>query len=289
MSKLYVATDGDGLQNCDGHRRRWSLPHRRDGGWEAGELAEPDQYGKPVLLQAGDLLDELSERIYVAETVGESGAARLLAGTDWSEQAAARFALDCVEHVLSTVPGSADAELPAGGTLGDIISSARRYLSSGTGADNQVLGLVSRVAAARRLRRESTALSDAAFTAAAQAEGKGVDIVNDPAWGTLAAAHDAVLAAVEAVRHVAFPFLAERDNRRYEALEGRKVVEVEEVDTPWGRYSVGGGARYAPSWAAARDAAERSRQAATDLGGAAEGEAERSWQVAKLLEHLGTH
>ena len=161
---------------------------------------------------------------------------------------------DCVEHILEIVPGSAEAELPDGGTLGAIIGSAaiHRY---GRRTDDHRLGVVSRIAAARRLRRESTAIGDAAFTAAAQAEGQGVDILSDPAWETLAAARDAVLAAVEAVRHVAFPFLADRETWRYEAHEEHKVAEVDQVDTPWGRFAVGGaGPKYAPSWVAARDA-----------------------------------
>ena len=209
----------------------------------------PTSTAAPVLLDGDQLLDQLGECVFVAEPAGQAGSARLVAGTSWSEQQAAAFALDCVEHILEIVPGSADAELPDGGTLGAIIASARQYLETGAGADNHRLGFVSRIAAARRLRREGTAIGDAAFTAAAQAEGQGVDIMSDPAWETLAAARDAVLAAVEAVRHVAFPFLADRETRRYEAHEEHKVAEVDQVDTPWGRFAVGGaGPKYAPSW-----------------------------------------
>jgi hypothetical protein len=285
----FVATDTDGLQHHDGYRRQWPLPVPEADGWQQGEVLEPDEHGAPLTLSASELLAELGERVYLAEVVGERGAARLVAGTLWSELTAALFALDCVEHVLSIVPGSAEAELPGGGTLGAIIASAREYIADGARTDTQKLGIVSRIAAARRLRRESTAIGDAAFTAATQAEGLGVDIWSDPAWETLAAARDAVLAAVEAVRHVALPFLAERETRKYEALEERKSADVGEVDTPWGRFAVGGGGpRYVPSWVSARDAAERARQAATDLGGPEVGDAEQSWQVGRLLERLGT-
>ena len=111
---------------------------------------------------------------------------------------------------------------------------------------------------------------------------------SDPAWETLAAARDAVLAAVEAVRHVALPFLADRETRKYEAHEERRAAaDVDEVDTPWGRFAVGGGGpRYAPAWVSARDAAERSREAAADLEGSETGATERSWQVKRLLERL---
>lgn len=289
MSDHFVATDADGLQHHDGYRRRWSLPVREANGWRPGDVVEADEHGAVVLLDAGELLDQLGECVFVAEPAVQAGSARLVAGTSWSEKQAASFALDCVEHILDIVPGSADAELPDGGTLGAIIVSAREYLETGTGSDVHRLGFVSRIAAARRLRRESTAIGDAAFTAAAQAEGQGVDIWSDPAWGTLAATRDAVLAAVEAVRHVAFPFLVDRETRRYEAHEEHKVAEVDQVDTPWGRFAVGGaGPKYAPSWVAAHDAAERSRQAATDLSGPTVGQAERTWQIARLKERLGT-
>jgi len=287
VSDRFVATDADGLQHHEGYRRRWPLPVHEDLGWQPGDVVEPDEHGTPVVLGPSELLDQLGECIFVAEPVGDAGAARLVTGTSWSESQAATFALDCVAHILETVPGSADAELPGGGTLGAIITSAREYLATGTSRDGHRLGFVSRLATVRRLRREGTTIGDAAFAAAARAEGEGADIWSDPAWETLAAARDAVLAAVEAVRHVAMPFLVDRETRRYEALEERKAAEVDEVDTPWGRFPIGGaGPKYAPSWAAARDAAERARQAAIDLGGQEAGDAARSWQVGRLVELL---
>jgi hypothetical protein len=42
-----------------------------------------------------------------------------------------------------------------------------------------------------------------------------------------------------------------------------------------------------PSWVSARDAAERSRQAAADLAGTEGAEAERAWQLERLAQHLG--
>ena len=220
MPDRFVATDSDGLQHHDGVHKKWPLPVREGDAWLPGDAVEPDENGKPVTLGASELLDELGERIFYAEPVGDAGAARLVAATSWSELVAAMFALDCVEHVLEIVPGSADAELPGGGTLGAIIASARQYLLTGAGTDTHRLGFVSRIAAARRLRHESTAIGDAAFTAAAQAEGLGMDIWSDPAWETLAAARDAVLAAVEAVRHVALPFLAERETPKVRGARG---------------------------------------------------------------------
>lgn len=288
MPDCFVATDAEGMQHHEGRWTRWSLPTLQGSSWLPGDVLGAESDGTPVMLSAGQLLDELAERIYLAEPVGDDGAARLVRGTSWSARVAADFALDCVDHILGVVAGARDAELPGGGTLGAIIVSARQYLSTQAGDEAQRLGLVSRIAAARRLRRESTAIGDAAFTAATQAEGEGIDVSSDAAWETLAAAHDAVLSAVEAVRHVAVPFLAQREARRYEAREDGKGVEVDEVDTPWGRFAVGGGGpNYVPSSIAARDAAERSRQAAIDLDGPQAGDAERDWQAARLVERLG--
>jgi hypothetical protein len=286
VSDRFVATDADGRQHYEGYWKTWPLPVRTGDGWERGGVVEPDENG-PVTFDAAELLEELGECIFVAELVDDAGAARLVKGTAWSEKVAAVFALDCVEHILRAVPGSADAELPGGATLAAIIASAREFLATGTGADGERLGFISRIAAARRLRREGTTIGDAAFAAAVQDEGADVDLLEDPAWATLAAARDAVLAAIETVRHVAFPFLVDRETRRYEAREEGPAINVDEVDTPWGAFPVGGGGpKYVPSWAAARDAAEHSRQAAADLSGPSEGEAERSWQAGRLVELL---
>lgn len=289
MPDCFVATDTSGLQRHEGYRRRWPLPVPQGSGWIPGELVGPDEHGAPVVLDGAELLEQLGECVFVAEPVGGMGAVRLLAGTAWSERTAAFFALDCVEHILGIVPGSVEAELPGGETLGAIIASAREYLADGSATDATKLGFVARIAAARRLRKDSTAISDAAFTAATQAEGQDADVSTDPVFETLAAARDAVLAAVEAVRHVALSFLTDRGTRKYAAMEERKDADVDEVDTPWGRFSLGGGGpKYVPSWVAARDAAACSRQAATGLNGPAAGEAERQWQVGLLMERLGS-
>lgn len=286
MSDHFVATDADGLQHHDGYRRRWSLPVREANGWRPGDVVEADEHGAVVLLDAGELLDQLGECVFVAEPAVQAGSARLVAGTSWSEKQAASFALDCVEHILDIVPGSADAELPDGGTLGAIIVSAREYLETGTGSDVHRLGFVSRIAAARRLRRESTAIGDAAFTAAAQAEGQGVDIWSDPAWGTLAAARDAVLAAVEAVRHDSAPHLVQAENTRYEESEGEHEAVSTTFETPWGPFHAGLRRGAVPAWVAATEAAERARQSVGDALGSDGAAAERAWQRDRLLQAL---
>ena len=176
MSDRFVAADADGRQHHEGYVRSWPLPVRKGDEWEPGGVVAPDEHGAPVTFDVSQLLEELGECIFVAELVDDAGAARLVRGTAWSETVAAMFALDSVEHILGAVPGSADAELPGGGTLGAIIASTREYLTQGTGADGHKLGRIARMAATRRMRRESTTLSDAAFSAAAQDEGRDIDV-----------------------------------------------------------------------------------------------------------------
>ena len=268
----------------------WPLPVRDGDDWQPGDVVEPDEHGAPVLLDAAELLDELGECIFVAEAVGDAGAARLVAGTAWSERWPQSSPSTASSTSSQTVPGSAEAELPGGGTLGAIIASAREYLATGTGTD----GPAPRVRLADRRRRAGSgarapAIGDAAFTAAAQAEGEGVDILSDPAWETLAAARDAVLAAVEAVRHVAFPFLVERETRRYEAHEERKDGRT---STRWTRPGAGSRSAAAdPKYAPVLGGGTRRGRALPPGGGRPErcrrGRAERSWQVGRLVELLG--
>ncbi len=289
MSDQFVATDADGLQHHEGYRRRWPLPVRGETGWQPGDVVEADEHGAAVF-STGASFSTSSEN---ASSWPNRPAKPARPASSPARRGPRSRQRRSRSIVSSTSWRSSQAALtqscPTAGRSGRSSPRLRQYLETGTGSDDHRLGFVSRIAAARRLRRESTAIGDAAFTAAAQAEGQGVDIWSDPAWGTLAAARDAVLAAVEAVRHVAFPFLVDRETRRYEAHEEHKVAEVDQVDTPWGRFAVGGaGPKYAPSWVAARDAAERSRQAATDLNGPTVGQAERTWQIARLEERLGT-
>ena len=164
MPFCFVATDADGLQHHDGYRRMWPLPVPEAEGWLPGEVVGKDEHGEAVVFSADELLDALGERIYAAEILRATTASPSFGRDAMVRLTAAMFALDCVEHVLEIVPGSAEAELPGGGTLGPIIASARQYLADSALSDTHKLGLVSRIAAARRLRRESAAIGDAAFT-----------------------------------------------------------------------------------------------------------------------------
>ena len=76
MSDRFVATDADGLQHHEGYSRRWPLPVREADGWQPGDVVEPDGHGTPVVLDAGQLLGQLGECVFVAEPIGEAGGAR---------------------------------------------------------------------------------------------------------------------------------------------------------------------------------------------------------------------
>lgn len=284
MPDGYVTTDADGFEQTGERVRRWPLPVATAAGFDPGELVEPDELGTPRLLDARQLVAELGEHVYVAEVVGDAGAARLVAGTGWSEPVAAGFALDCVEHIAERIGGAVAERLPGGGTVAQALADARDFLAKGTATEGHQLGFLARHAGARRLRAEGDHIGSAAFVEAARAEGEDVDTFDDPIWTTLAAAQEAIFAAIEAVRHVAAPGRAERESRRFEAREQSKLPKIEDVDTPWGRFPLGGaGPKYPPPWAAAREAAERARQAVADAAAADAAEAEALWQAEHLV------
>lgn len=285
MTARYVATDPDGTQHHEGAHRRWPLPVAGDGGYTPGASVAADGDGPVVTHDADELLDKLDAQVFVAE-LAPDGSARLLGPTAWSEPAAARFALDCVVHLLPQIPGTSEAELPSGGTLPEVVAEAVAYLA-GESATAEHLGEAAKLAAAHRLRREADEIADEAVLEVAADDAGDVELFDDPIWVTLAATRDAVLAAVEAVRHHALTEAAGRESERYERHEEGKPVAVRTFEMPWGTEAIGGAPRHEPGWAAARDAAERARQAVADESGEAAAAAERSWQAEHLAELLG--
>jgi hypothetical protein len=228
------------------------------------------------------LLGELGERIYVAggtppEVLGE---------TAWDAEAAARFALDCAEHVVA---GTEDVAFPSGATIGQVIAAARGFLDDAAARGGPEAGLlqkISRLAQARRLRKMGDELATAVNEIVQQDERADLDALDDPAFASVAAVRDAVLAAVEALRHLALPHLAAAEEAGYESSTQATPEVVTPVDTPWGSFLVGGKWGAAPAALTAREAAERARQAAAGDGGAPAEGAERSWQLDRLAEAL---
>ncbi|MDA8290880.1 MAG: hypothetical protein M0Z33_04250 [Actinomycetota bacterium] len=292
---LYVATDRDGVQHADARSVAWRLPD------EAGTPGAPVEPPGPFVLEtASALLDDLDERIFVAVPGDGEGApdatgmlraasASLLGESAWDVAAAASFALDCADHVLGE---AASVALPGGSTLGSAIADARDVLVRASENAEQRLGLLARLAAARRLHRTGGAIGDVAFEAVLRDTESAVVALDDPAWATVASARDAVLAAVEALRHFALPRYVAARERSYD--EGRGESDVRPAPstvwtTPWGPVTVGAEhlQGFEPAWVAARDAAVRARDAARSSRGEHAELDERAWQASRLATYLG--
>ena len=314
---LYVATDIHGLQHLPGYDRRWVLPRVAHGTSTPGpEVVASSGEHDLVLFDAAGLLDELGERIFVAELgdtdaqvkMGgdEEGAAaspegtreegeevhrcsgrrgRLLHEAAWDASRAARFALECASHVLGD---AAAVSLPHGPTLAEVLAEARRFLDEAGAVDEQRLGFLARVSVARRLRRTKDRLGRLAGAVSDQDVLEGLDALDDPAWATVAALGDAVLAAIEALTLLALPRYVAQREQAYDAGDSSGSAPVPQVlTTPWGPVLVGGSsiAEHVPTYISARDAAERSRLVSLDRDGKEAEAAERSWQ-AELLEKV---
>lgn len=276
----YVPTDANGVQRVGEEVTRWPLPD----GTKPGDPVEPAMGAPLVLRDLDGLLDDLGERIFIAEVLEGSGPgrARLLVETAWNLHEAARFALDCAEHAIAE-PDS--LVLPSGTTAAEIVSAARQHLDADEDQESGLMQRMSRLASARRLRKLGTEVADAAFAVALADEADDLDALDDPAWTAVAAVRDALLAAVEAIRHDSLGTLLEGENRRYQSDAG--MSEPEPIATPWGVVSAGGRSGTVPAWVAARDAAERARQAVSDARGPDNGDEERAWQLGRLLQALG--
>jgi hypothetical protein len=290
---LYVATNADGIEQTAAGEVHWNLPAAEGPTTSPGDPTRAPS-GTLVLHRATALLDVLDERIFLAEPIDgahdagdtvHAELARLTAETAWGVEAAARFALECAAHVLGD---AAATTLPDGSTLGEVIAEARVILDHSNPEGEQRLGLLARFAAVRRLRRLGSELGDVTLARLSEDLGSDLDALDDPAWTTIAACSEAVLAALEALRHLAMPRYA---RSREEVLDGHPLDAPSEpsapIPTPWGPIALGAEHRspYEPAWAAAREAAARAREsAAADQDPHSVG-AERAYQ-AELLEAI---
>ncbi|HVC24914.1 MAG TPA: hypothetical protein VND23_04080 [Acidimicrobiales bacterium] len=290
-----MPTDSHGMQHTDGLDVAWQLP---GGDGRPGALTTAP--GGLVLRTASALLDELGERIFEAAPSGTTadvdtaGVARVTAATlvvesGWNVERAATFALDCAEHVLGD---ASEAVLPGGSTLGSVITDAREVIERASDGAEQRLGVLARLNAARRLRRKGEVIGDFAFEAALEDTESAIDALEDPAWTKIASTRDAVLAAVEALRHLALPrYVAAREHTydgRHDADEGTASAPSTMWATPWGPITFGAEHRqdYEPAWVAARDTAVRARDAARSAGGDSAESDERAWQATTLARAL---
>ncbi len=292
--QYYVATDGFGLERLTGDHNQWTVP--AEPGEPSVALVRPD--GAPLVLRnAAAILDVLDEVIWVAEPIDsvitppESGelhvhSARLVRRTPWDPTTAARFALDCAEHAIGS---GATVELPNGRTIGEVIIEARTFLDSASDPGSH-LGLLARLATIRRLKRENNLVTDLVYGLSVEDINTELETALDASWTSAASVADSLFAALEALRHLAFP--------RY--VRAREAVAVEQetngevpptpaiLSTPWGSIALGGEheSPYLPAAVCAREAAVRAREAVRDRNGAAGEELERSWQAALLAQVL---
>jgi hypothetical protein len=289
--KLYVTTDSAGIDRSFGEHIAWQLP---DGG--ASKVTEATPYA--LLRLPAALLEVLDERIFEAEPtaavkVADDGtvqvqSARLTTQTAWNTETATLFALDCAEHVLGD---ARDATLPDGTLLEAVLRDARQFLEDLDSPAGERLGHLARLGALRRLKRERGELADLSFGLLSDDAKRNIDVFDDPAYATIAPISDAVLAAIEALRHHVLPqfALTSEDAReeREEHANSERTTNMKiptAIVTPFGSAQVGSEhvLQYEPSWTCAREAARHARTAARDRHGATGEREEMSWQAGRL-------
>lgn len=294
---LYVSTDSEGVQHSASGPIQWILP--------PGDVPTQAAAGQTLALREPEaLLEVLEELIYRAEPAAEVlvdvdgivtvQSARLVERAPWNSETATRFALDCAEHVLANASESA---LPDGTKLMKVIADAREMLDDLELDPNHRLGYFARLGALRRLRRERVEVADLALVAMLKDEAKDLDALDDPAYASIIPVVDAVLGAIEALRHHALPRFFEAVGSRMEESEEAKSLDLEDPlrvplpaqTTPFGPIMFGGGPsvlRYERSGIGARDAARHARIAARDQRGPDGEKDERIWQAGRLGELL---
>jgi len=294
--QLYVATGRTGVEHSAAGRVRWTLPGDGDGVTVAAE-------GQSLHLRStGALLEVLEAEIYEAEPVGDAttraqgvvsvGSARLVRRTGWDTRTATLFAIDCAAHAVA---GSPWATLPDGTPPSEVLDDARRAVEGASGTGTDRLDYWARVSALRRMRHDRDELAALSQGLVIEDEARDVDAVDDADYATVIPAADAVLAAIEALRHHLLPHL-------YTGLTDKleEAAEVHNLDrktaiptptvvaTPFGP-SVAGAPlmlQYEPAWASAREAARHARRAAEDRGGHSAEAAEAAWQTSTLAAVL---
>jgi hypothetical protein len=289
--QLYVATGAGGIEHAATGEIAWPLPNE-----QAGAPGAATTGSEPLVLRRpAALLDALDEDIYRAEALVdvkdlgdtvETSSARLVEKTRWDSDVAARFAIDCAEHALE---GTEHVALPDGEELAPILAGARLVLERDERGSDERLGFLARLAAVRRLRKLRDSVSDAVLASTTADLGDDLDVVDDAKWAALAAGGEAVLAALEAVRHVALPrYVRSREEAVDEHSDDAPPTSNPEFMTPWGPIAFGAGHQspYVPAWVGARDAAMRAREAAHDRGGDEAAAAELAWQANRLGEVL---
>jgi hypothetical protein len=295
--EFYVTTDATGTEHAASGRIEWVLPN--DG------VATDTNPGATLILRRADaLLEDLDERIFratsdeqkppTADGTLEVTTARLVSETSWNAAAATKFAIACARHLLDVV---GDIALPDGTSLTAVLDDAQNVLDGISSDAAERLDYLARVRALRRLKHARRDIAEQSLEALADDDVKDVDALDDPAYEKLAPITDAVLAAIEALRHHVYPHLYTRDQ---DAHEERLEHKVEDRTTPFsvptiygtafGSFMAGGGPNieYDPAWTSAREAARHARKAVEDLKGPTAEAEERKWQADALQQVLNS-
>jgi hypothetical protein len=287
VDRYYVVTDATGRARNGEIERHFEL----------SEGAGPDDGGPVALVSVTALLSYLDEVIFEAEPIGstsevEAGTwhaddARLVHRTPWDARAAASFALSCVDHVIGE---DRSLEIPGAQTLGAVLDDAKRFLEEAGGEGEGRLAKLSRLATARRLHRSGEHIGDLARGRLSEDLADEIAITSDPDWTLLASSVDAVLAVVEALRHIALPnYITDREEAggARDTSDGTSYVPWT-LTSPWGNFAIGAEheSPYVPTSLLAREAALRARETVADRAGEAAGKAETTWQAALLASIL---
>lgn len=294
---LYVSTDSEGIEHASSGPISWNVP-------PDSAVTKAGSGPSLVLRQPIALLEVLEEVIYKADPLVEVklridgtvcvDSAQLTKRMPWNSEMATRFALDCAEHALSDAP---DMVLPDGTPLKQVITDARQMLDDVELDSDHRLGYFARLSALRRLRRNRDEIADLSLGQMLEDEIKDLDALDDPAYATIIPVTDAVLAAIEALRHHVLPRFYESVSERIEEHEEATNLEREHPSgvpvpaqtTPFGPIMFGGGVsvpRYEPAGISAREAARHARIAVRDRHGPKEEIDEQLWQATRLEDLL---
>ena len=281
--RQYLVTDAAGIARIGEVEQRIDL----------GAALSSTLAGDFELVDSTALLDSLDEIIFEAAPVGPTSAVspgivhatsiQLLRRTPWDVRSAASFALNCVDHVVGD---DRDVTIPGGHTLGSVLADAKRFLASADREEEGRLAKLARLATARRLRRAGASVGDVAMGRLVEDLADEIEATSDPVWTLLASIVDAVLATVEALRHLAFPaYFAEREEaggERDESVGGRFIPQI--LTTPWGPFALGAEheSTYTPTSHLAREAAFRARETVFVRAGEPARTKETEWQINQL-------
>jgi hypothetical protein len=287
---LYVATDAKGVDHSSVDEVSWSLP-------EEGKVQITKSDHPLVLRQPKALLEVLDQRIYLADSpadvkIDDDGTAsvstaRLTERTQWNAESATKFALDCADHLLGEV---GDSSLPNGMSLAKVTADARQVLYGTASEPKEHLGRLASISALRRLRRDRTKIASASLDELDDAMAKDLEAFDDPTFATEQTVIDAVLASIEALRHVVLPALYMAFDDAGES-HGDHVVEDSKEQIPTPRWiETGFGAigshvpkfPFDPAWVNAREAARHARDAMKDHSGVDGENSELAWQASTL-------